>query len=201
MKKRILTLALALMMCLALVPMTALAVDTEVGVIKNVGDTATFGSYYGKPIEWQALAVDTTAQKALLIPKEMVGSRSFNDNGEGTTWENSSIRKWLNNEFYNTAFSAQQKAFILETDLENKANAEYNTGGGANTKDKVFLLSVDEATKYFSSDDSRVAEVNFTEQQIANIAQELASRNNAKYTVTVEDAIGELTSYSGTTDW
>ncbi|MDR1537836.1 MAG: DUF6273 domain-containing protein [Clostridiales bacterium] len=197
--KKFLTLFLAVLMGLSVVSVTSFA--TEVETITKAGDTASFGSYYGKPIEWQALAVDATAQKALLVPKEMVGYRSFNDIGEGVTWENSSIRKWLNNEFYNTAFSEQQKAFILESDLENKANSEYNVGGGATTKDKVFLLSIDEAAKYFSGDDSRVVKVNFTEQQIAGIAQDLANRSNAKYTVTSADAISELTSYNGTTDW
>lgn len=200
MKKRILTLALAFVMCLSLVPAAAFAA-TDVEVIKNIGDTAKFGSYFGKPIEWQALAVDAKAGKALLIPKEIVGYWSFSDNGKEATWETSSLRKWLNSDFYNATFNEQQKAFIIESDIENKANPEYGQGGGSATKDKVFLLSYDEADKYFSDDSARVAKVNFTETQIANIAKALSSRVSPKYAVTYDDSVSELASYNGTTDW
>ena len=198
--KKIITLALALMMCLSLLSMAALAA-TEVDGIKKAGDIAKFGSYFGKPIEWQALAVDATAGKALLIPAEMVGYWAFNDQRADATWETSTLRKWLNNEFYNTAFSDRQKAFILETDIVNGANPQYSTGGGPATKDKVFLLSYDEAGKYFSSDSARVAKINFTQTQIESIAKALSERAGPSYSITYDDAVSELASYNGTTDW
>lgn len=54
----------------------------------------------------------------------------------------SSIRAWLNDDFYNTAFSSSQKASILISELDNKAyttsRSEYDS---ETTYDKVFLLS------------------------------------------------------------
>jgi len=197
--KKVLALLLALFVFLPIISIPAIA--TEVETITKAGDTASFGSYYGKPIEWQVLAVDTAASKALLISKEMVGYWSFNDKREEKTWETSSIRQWLNNDFYNIAFTEQQKAFIIEADIENKANPEYNTGGTVNTKDKVFFLSADEVMKYIPNEADRICKVNFTTIQIKAVAKALSSRDNPSYSVTYDDAAGELTSYNGTTDW
>ncbi len=57
-------------------------------------------------------------------------------------YETSSIREWLNDDFYNTAFTSNQKSKIKTTTLDNSAySSEYDS---ASTKDKVFLLSYDE---------------------------------------------------------
>ncbi|MBR1455122.1 MAG: hypothetical protein IJ593_10860, partial [Lachnospiraceae bacterium] len=80
-----------------------------------------------------------------------------NDDYVDITWENSTIRKWLNSEYINTIFSKKEQVSILTTDVINNDNAKYGTKGGKNTKDKLFLLSIDEVNKYFSSDNQRVA--------------------------------------------
>ncbi len=54
----------------------------------------------------------------------------------------SSIRAWLNDDFYNTAFSSSQKAIILTSELDNKAySTSYSEYDSETTYDKVFLLS------------------------------------------------------------
>ena len=207
MKKRMLSLTLVLLMFLSLVPATALAANvTEAASIKNVGDTITMGSFYGKPIVWQVLEVDATAGKALLIPTELIGFWAFNAKNEETIWADSMIRKWLNGEFMDGVFTAAQKAAILETEIDNKAYAEtgLDGGGGANTKDKVFLLSYGEAAKYFANDGVRKAEYNATEAQYTALAQALAGKSNSEdwnYKLTYEEAAGSLRDYVGYTDW
>lgn len=77
----------------------------------------------------------------------------------------SSIRAWLNDDFYNIAFSSSQKANILTSKLDNKAyKASYSEFDGETTYDKVFLLSWNEVqnTAYgfsanTSSDTARAA--------------------------------------------
>ena len=85
------------------------------------------------------------------------------------TWENSSIRSWLNGygnsenqpkrdysqkNFINSAFSSEQISAIESTRVTNNNNINYKTNGGNDTLDKVFLLSeadvynTDEAQKY-----------------------------------------------------
>ncbi|MBQ6162862.1 MAG: hypothetical protein IJK23_00160 [Clostridia bacterium] len=71
----------------------------------------------------------------------------------------SSIRSWLNDDFYNTAFSEAEKALIAETVLDNKAyKPEYSQYDGASTTDKIFLLSYGELqnTAYGFNSDPRV---------------------------------------------
>ena len=40
--------------------------------------------------------------------------------------------------------------------MQNPDNPEYGTDGGNDTTDKAFLLSIGEATKYFSNDEARM---------------------------------------------
>ena len=57
----------------------------------------------------------------------------------------SSLRQWLNNDFYNTAFSKAQQDIIKSTTLDNSAYSEsYSEYDSASTKDKIFLLSYNE---------------------------------------------------------
>ena len=64
---------------------------------------------------------------------EPTGSVYAND------YESSSIRQWLINDFYNTAFSASEQANIAFTPLDNSAySSQYNSNP---TNDKIFLLS------------------------------------------------------------
>ena len=55
-------------------------------------------------------------------------------------WATSSIRNWLNNEFYNTAFSINEKEHIGISNLENKS-VYINGYDGVETEDKIFLIS------------------------------------------------------------
>lgn len=54
------------------------------------------------------------------------------------TWRDSDLRKWLNDEFYNTAFDDSEKRFLKPT------LCSENGEGTPDTNDKVFLLSVNE---------------------------------------------------------
>ena len=115
----------------------------------------TFGNYEqddnvdnGKEhIEWKILAKDGT--KALLYTRYIIDYQKYNDESVDTTWENSTLRDWLNNDFYDNAFSDVEKNLIVEVNNENIDNQQFKTKGGSNTNDKVFLLSIDECNKYF----------------------------------------------------
>ena len=104
---------------------------------------------------WRVLELDRKAETALLIAEEPVCNRAYHDELEDITWEHCSLRKWLNEEYYEKTFSEEEKAAILECKLQNPDNAEYGTRGGNDTKDKIFLLSIDEAKRYFASDKDR----------------------------------------------
>lgn len=131
--------------------------------VAQVGDIITFGNYEqdnktanGKEeIEWKVLEKDENG-KIFLISRYALDCRHYHSSVEQVTWETSDIRSWLNNDFYKTAFDNTERAKIKTTTLENRDNADYNTDGGNDTKDKVFLLSIDEAKAYLPSTVERV---------------------------------------------
>ena len=128
--------------------------------LRSAGTYLVFGSYpqtnTGKDdtsIEW--LILESDGETALLISRYALDCKPYNEKYEDATWETCTLRGWLNNEFYNRAFSTEEKQYILRSDVSADKNPKYSTNPGNTTKDKVFLLSVVEANKYFQSDDAR----------------------------------------------
>lgn len=124
-----------------------------------VGDKITFGTYEQdnvtsngtENIEWLVLARENNK---ILVISDKALDRQLYDNAD-VTWENCSLRKWLNDSFLNAAFSEEERALIQSTTLSADKNPEYSTDPGTATTDKVFLLSINEAEKYFNSDEAR----------------------------------------------
>ncbi len=141
--------------------------------LKNakVGEIVNFGSYEqdnntsnGKEeIEWQVL--EKQDNKILLISRYALDCKLYDSEHEVTTynylkpkcvtWENSTLREWLNDDFINDAFSSDERLVIAETKVTAEKNPEYSTDPGNDTTDKIFLLSINEANKYFTTDESR----------------------------------------------
>lgn len=127
----------------------------------KAGDKVYFGSYYinskdtKEPVLWQVLESD--GQKALLITDYGVDNHCYHTEDTEITYENSSVRAFLNNELFENMFDESQKAAVIETEISNTPNVEYgnNTPAGNDTKDKLFLLSIDEARYLFADNMSR----------------------------------------------
>ena len=125
------------------------------------GDTIKFGFYEqdnnttnGKEeIEWIVLNVE--GSKALVISKYALDCQLYNTSYTAVTWESCSLSKWMNNTFINEAFGLQHQEMILDTNVSADKNPKYNTNPGNATTDKVFLLSINEAEKYFTNDEAR----------------------------------------------
>ena len=123
---------------------------------RTVGKFVTFGIYpqdaYGgkKPIEWKVLA--TEGNKSLLISCYGLDEKPYHYEMNAVTWEQCSLRAWLNKEFFQQAFSTAEQSAIQMTLVDNttsQGNSSWGTSGGNNTQDKIFLLSYAEATHYF----------------------------------------------------
>lgn len=127
----------------------------------KVGETIEFGNYpqeedgTEKPIEW--IVMKNEGNQVLLLSKYVLDAKPYNEEFEKVTWETSDIRKWLNNEFYTTAFNKTEKAKIQASLIKNEDNSEYGTSGGNDTEDKVFLLSEKEAETLFLNEEERIA--------------------------------------------
>ncbi|MBQ2900042.1 MAG: M56 family metallopeptidase [Oscillospiraceae bacterium] len=111
------------------------------------GDIVTFGNYNGE-LEW--LVIGEGEGKLLLITKDCIEALPYHENRKKITWENSDIRRWLNEDFIESAFSEEEKTMISETVLKNPDNKRmFGAIGGNSTTDMVFLLSHDEVLEYF----------------------------------------------------
>lgn len=113
----------------------------------TVGDTVVFGKYEqdnntsnGKEdIEWKVLAKENG--KVLVISSLGLDCQPYHTTLSGVTWESSTSRKWLNETFISDAFNKEEQVLI------------------AAIIDKIFLLSIAEARKYFISDSERMMKV------------------------------------------
>lgn len=103
-----------------------------------------------KPIYWEIMEVKD--QLLFLVSKFALDVQAFKDNGDETTWAQSSIRKWLNGEFLNCAFGNQESTLIINAnvradpcdDFLSESN-QIAVDQGPDTIDKVFLLSLRDA--------------------------------------------------------
>lgn len=147
----------------------------------EVGDYIEFGIYEQdgdisnseEDIEW--LVLDKKAGKILVISKYALDCKQYNISDIDVTWETCTLRKWLNNDFINAAFSAGEQAMIPTVTVSADKNPAYSTNPGNATQDQVFLLSITEANKYFNSDSARQCKP--TDYAVANGAWESDSGN------------------------
>lgn len=115
----------------------------------EVGSMITMGLYEqdndltngAEPIEWRVLSIE--GDEALLVSRYALDARAYNDRGGVTSWVGSSLRAWLSNEFYQTAFTEEERACIVTREVPNREEV--------NTADPVFLLSTKEAKRLFAS--------------------------------------------------
>ncbi len=143
-----------------------------------VGDYVSFGAYEqdndttnGKEaIEWLVLAKQDG--KALVISKYALDCQQYNTSFVAVTWETCTLRKWLNGTFLDTAFSGAEKAIISTATVPAGTNPNYSTDPGNATQDKIFLLSINEVNRYFSSNaDRKCVATAYAEAQGASVSR------------------------------
>lgn len=166
MRKRLISILAVLSLLAALCTGAAFAADeTENASNYEIGDIVTYGNYeqdgfYSngeETIEWIVIARDRD-NHALLLSRYCLDALPYNEDGGDVTWEDSSIRAWLNGEFLESAFGGDPNGFICTAECKTK-DGRSGTDGGENTTDRIFLLAVDEVTQYFPADTSRRAPV------------------------------------------
>ncbi len=125
-----------------------------------VGDIVTFGHYEQdnntlngpEAIQWQVLEVDEANGRALLLSTHGLDAKPYNDGFKEVTWATCTLRAWLNEAFPDAAFSKTEQDAIVTADVDNSRSQGYSgwdTDGGADTRDGIFLLSYAEAKRYF----------------------------------------------------
>ncbi len=120
-----------------------------------------FGSYpqqgeSPEPIEWMVL--DKDENTALLLSKYGLDCKPFNNVDTDITWRDCDLRRWLNNDFFNSAFTETERKRIVETEINTSDNIDYSTPGCGVTVDKIFCLSIDEVYYYFGANSKEKSE-------------------------------------------
>jgi len=108
---------------------------------RRIGDIIPFGDY-----DWRVLNVQNN--KALILSENIIEKHAYNSRFWYVTWGECTLRRYLHVEFLQKFTSEQQKR-IEETLIINSNNPWFGTKGGNDTKDKIFLLSIEEVVKYF----------------------------------------------------
>ena len=144
-------------------PDTVIVTVTPAPAVRK-GSIVTYGAYEQdnyrqgsrEPIEW--IVLDAQEDKLLLISRYALDCLSYCSRKETAAWETSKVRAWLNDEFLNSAFTAEEQSGILVTEVDNSRSQgyiHYEGDGGNNTQDRLFLLSYAEAWKYFYDSSDR----------------------------------------------
>ena len=103
-----------------------------------------------EPIEWKVLARD--GDRVLVISRYILDCVRYDEEYRRVTWETCTLRAWLNGEFLNSAFDAEEQLLIPTTHVTADRNPDFDVEPGEDTEDKLFLLSIPEAEAYFHPD-------------------------------------------------
>ncbi|MBQ7528291.1 hypothetical protein IJT10_00090 [bacterium] len=119
---------------------------------KDVSECFYFGRYPQKAngaieeIKWRVLQRDSDS---LLVISEMaLDCKPYNKSSVAITWDDCTLRRWLNDKFFNIAFTVQEQSLIKANDLSGHADPS--------AEDRVFLLSIGEAKRLFTSNSERI---------------------------------------------
>ena len=108
-----------------------------------------------EPIRWRVL--ERQDGQALLLSETGLAAMPYHGRWREVTWETCDLREWLNDTFLREAFSEEERGAILMSALANPAKSGYETKGGADTEDRVFLLSFEEVSRYLPEAADRTA--------------------------------------------
>lgn len=146
--------------------LAAAAREAKLVPYRTIDNIVNFGRYEQddntvnglEAIKWIVLDYNEKEHKALLLSKYGLDAKPYNTEHVDITWEECTLRNWLNGEFVQTAFSVEEQAAILTSAVDNgDSQGYYSMNGGNNTQDRIFLLSYAEAKRYLNaiSDESR----------------------------------------------
>ena len=125
--------------------------------------TSTIYWFKWEPIKWKILKEENGS--ALIVADLLLDSQDYywssstsshlhnGGTGYSNNYKLSHIRQWLNDTFYNTAFTSVEKSIIQTTNVDNSlksTGSQENKYVCDNTNDKVFLLSCSEAKTYLA---------------------------------------------------
>lgn len=119
----------------------------------EVGDEIIFGRKSKCDLIWRVL--EKTKTGLFLLSKFGITERAFNNNGN-VTWQDSSLRKYLNNGFIKNYFDEIEGSMIRKASVAGKHWKWDKAKAEEIGKDKVFLLSGKDLGNYFTGTEDRI---------------------------------------------
>ena len=107
----------------------------------NFGDN-DYRYFKWEPIKWRVLQKNDDT--LFVMADKGLDCKCYDEKNISITWEKCTLRSWLNDSFYRTAFSVMEQGAIVEQNVVNADNPYYKTEGGNDTRDKVYLPSFEE---------------------------------------------------------
>ena len=98
-------------------------------------------------ISW--LVLNRDGSRLLLVSQYALACLPYHGEYAELTWADCSLRAWLNGDFLQTAFNADEQRLIESSRVSADLNPRYSTDPGKNTEDKIFLLSLAEIDRHF----------------------------------------------------
>ena len=122
----------------------------------TVGTSITLGSYRqgnapadgAEPIEW--IIVKREGTRAMVLSKYVLNAMKYS-RFDTATWESSEIRRWLNDDFFNTAFTQEEEDVIAQRHVE--LGSLWN-----DLQDKVFLMCREDVEAVWPELEGRAAQ-------------------------------------------
>lgn len=148
----------------------------------HVGDTVFLGTYEqdgdlsngNEAISWTVMGVD--GGKVLLLSDVCLDAMPYNNEGTDNSWTNSSLRKWLNDDFYHSAFSESERSVIRSEEITTGSLRGQEGNTYAETFDEM-EVTID---KVFAPDLPEFQELT-SDLNVSNVAKEVFSSNNTVY--------------------
>lgn len=118
---------------------------------EDTSDNSFFGKKDYRYFKWESIrwrVLQNDGKTLFVMADKGLDSRAFNIGYDTTvTWENCTLRKWMNNDFYKMAFHDKEQKSIVLQDVSNAPEpVTWYRDSGNDTKDKIYLLSIAEAT-------------------------------------------------------
>ncbi len=140
--------------------------SVEATDVIQAGDTITFGTWEQdnnlsngtEPIEWIVLEVQ--GDRAFVLSRYGLVHARYVTNSNHQTWANSTLRATLNQDFFNSAFTNEEKDAILTTHVDESSD-QWDPNHPAtrriadSTDDRIYILTYAEIIQYFPTAEER----------------------------------------------
>ena len=132
-----------------------------------------------EPIEWMVL--DREGDRVLVISRYILDCVRYDEEYRRVTWKTCTLRAWLNGEFLDSAFDADEQLLIPTTHVTADPNPGFDVDPGEDTEDKLFLLSIPEAEAYFHPDPYMIPHPGFNTQEMYKAVAKYEAKPSTLY--------------------